>query len=76
VNWTRWLDVDAESALRDAIRRFELRFRLVERLADDRGLELADLSIEALDELWDEAKATLKIEGGTEPNGKNLESET
>jgi tetrapyrrole methylase family protein/MazG family protein len=59
VNWVRWLDVDAESALRDATRRFEKRFRLVESFAGERNLRLADMSIDALDELWDEAKKQL-----------------
>ena len=62
VNWTRWLDVDAESALRDAIHRFERRFRLVERYAAERDLLLADLSINELDRLWHEAKAALNGE--------------
>ena len=62
VNWTRWLDVDAESALRDAIHRFERRFRLVERYAAERDLLLADLSIDELDRLWHEAKAALNGE--------------
>ena len=59
VNWVRWLDVDAESALRDASRRFEIRFRLVERLAAGRNLILADMSIDELEELWEEAKTRL-----------------
>ena len=66
VNWVRWLDVDAESALRDASRRFEDRFRIVERLAVERSLKLADMSIDALDELWEEAKKQLDIKSDTE----------
>jgi tetrapyrrole methylase family protein/MazG family protein len=65
VNWVRWLDVDAESALRDATRRFEGRFRLVERFAAERRLKLAAMSIEALDELWEEAKRQLDHNEGT-----------
>jgi len=62
VNWAQWLDVDAESALRGANGRFERRFRLVERFAAERDLALAELSIDALDELWEEAKASLATE--------------
>jgi tetrapyrrole methylase family protein/MazG family protein len=57
VNLARWLGVDAESALRAASDRFRQRFRLVEQLADRRGLELTALDAAALDALWEEAKA-------------------
>jgi tetrapyrrole methylase family protein/MazG family protein len=59
VNLARWLGVDAESALREANERFAARFRGVERLAAERGLELSALSFEALDGLWLEVKAAL-----------------
>ncbi len=69
VNWVRWLDIDAEGALRDANRRFERRFRLVEQMALERGLEFPDLSIDALDELWEEAKANVAADSmsGADP---------
>lgn len=54
-----WLDIEAESALREANDRFGRRFRQVERLAAGRGLVLRDLSFAELDALWEEAKATL-----------------
>lgn len=59
VNLARWLDVDAESALREANERFAGRFRQVERLVAARGLEWSALSFAELDALWEEAKATL-----------------
>ena len=59
VNLARWLGADAETALRQANERFGRRFRGVERLAAERGLELAALSFEELDALWNEAKAAL-----------------
>ncbi len=57
VNLARWLGVDAESALRASNDRFARRFRLVEQLAAQRGLELGKLDIHALDALWEEAKS-------------------
>jgi len=54
-----WLDVEAESALREANERFGRRFRQVERLAAERGLVLNEQSFAQLDALWEEAKATL-----------------
>jgi tetrapyrrole methylase family protein/MazG family protein len=56
VNWARWLNIDAETGLREAVIRFSRRFRYVEQLADERGLDLIDLDINALEKLWDEAK--------------------
>ena len=63
VNWLRWLDVDAESALREANNRFERRFRLVERLAAARDIDLAALSIDRLEALWQEAKLAVESLG-------------
>ena len=56
VNLGRKLGVDAEAALRGASRKFGRRFAHVERLAAERGVTLAMLSFEELDDLWREAK--------------------
>ena len=56
VNVARWRGLDAELALRDGVNRFCERFRAMERLASTRGLALSDLSPEAWDALWNEAK--------------------
>ncbi len=56
VNWARWLKVDPETALREANARFSQRFRYVETAARQRGLDLKQLSLEALDALWEAAK--------------------
>ena len=60
VNWARKLGVDAEIALREANRRFDLRFRKMENLARDRGLSLADMPLQEMDNLWEDAKAALR----------------
>jgi MazG family protein len=57
VNLARHLSVDAEDALRRANAKFERRFRRVEGLAAAGGETLADCSAEALDRLWQAAKA-------------------
>jgi nucleoside triphosphate diphosphatase len=51
------LGIDAEQALRGANGKFRRRFGHLERLAGERGLDLRELDITALDALWDEAKA-------------------
>ncbi|MFO7944105.1 MAG: nucleoside triphosphate pyrophosphohydrolase [Anaerolineales bacterium] len=56
VNLSRWYDLDAESALRGANQRFKRRFSYLEKAARSRGCDLSDLSLQELDELWEEAK--------------------
>jgi nucleoside triphosphate diphosphatase len=56
VNWTRHLHIDAEAALRAANDKFERRFACMESLAQARGLEFAQLSLDQWDALWNEAK--------------------
>jgi tetrapyrrole methylase family protein/MazG family protein len=56
VNVSRHLDVDPEAALRAATAKFRVRFEGVEQLARERGLQLAQLGLPALDSLWDEVK--------------------
>jgi tetrapyrrole methylase family protein/MazG family protein len=75
VNWVRWLDVDAESALRDANRRFERRFRLVEGLARSRDVDLAGMSIDELEALWQEAKAALAADRRPGASNDQLDQE-
>ena len=57
VNYARWLKVDAESALRTANAKFARRFAQVEAAAQAAGRNLADMSLEELDALWEQAKA-------------------
>ncbi|HXY97534.1 MAG TPA: nucleoside triphosphate pyrophosphohydrolase [Steroidobacteraceae bacterium] len=56
VNLSRHLELDAETALRNANAKFERRFRHMERLAAERGLVLEQLSAAQWDELWRETK--------------------
>ncbi len=58
-NVAQRLGIDAEQALRGANAKFRERFTAVETLATERGLDMQQMSLEELDALWDEAKATL-----------------
>jgi tetrapyrrole methylase family protein/MazG family protein len=58
VNIARKMDIDLEMALRGANRRFYDRFTYMEKLCRERGIDLAALSIEEQDALWEEAKKT------------------
>ena len=57
VNAARWLDLDAEGALRKANARFYQRFARMEALSRQRGLSFLDLPMEHKESLWREAKA-------------------
>ena len=56
VNAARWLQIDAETALRKANRRFASRFRAMEMLARERGDEFRALCAEDKESLWKEVK--------------------
>lgn len=57
VNLARHLEIDSESALRLANRKFEQRFRAMEALAQARSLTLSAMTLAELDALWDEVKS-------------------
>lgn len=59
VELARFLGVDAEEALQEANERFIKRFRLMERLAKERGKKLEDMNLSEMDALWEEAKRKL-----------------
>jgi ATP diphosphatase len=54
VNYARHLDIDPEAALREAVERFELRFRKVEEFSSK---PLNDMNIDELEALWQRAKS-------------------
>jgi tetrapyrrole methylase family protein/MazG family protein len=56
VNFARKKKLDAEQILNRATTKFAGRFQAMEQLARERGLELGSLSLESMDELWDEVK--------------------
>jgi tetrapyrrole methylase family protein / MazG family protein len=56
VNFARFLGLNAELALKKANRKFEQRFRNMERIAGKGGKQLKDISRDDLEALWNEAK--------------------
>jgi MazG family protein len=56
-NWARHAGLDPETALREANRKFESRFRRMEAEARATGRDLAELDAAAWDALWERAKA-------------------
>jgi tetrapyrrole methylase family protein/MazG family protein len=56
VNLSRWFDVDAESALREANSRFRRRFAFIESAARAQRRRLEDYSQDELEAFWQKAK--------------------
>ena len=56
VNVSRFIGADSEEALTGATDKFIGRYLIVEKLAQERGIDMKNSSIEVLDSLWDEAK--------------------
>lgn len=56
VNFARWHELDPESSLREANRRFRERFHSVESLARRQGKRLQEMTLDEMDELWEQAK--------------------
>ncbi len=59
VNVLRFYKIDPEMALHDASLKFFRRFKEVERLANERGIDMPSSTIEELDKLWEETKKTI-----------------
>ena len=63
-SWARHLQLDPETALRQANRKLELRFAHMEQLAAQQGEQLGSLTAQRWDELWLQAKhAVIASEG-------------
>ncbi len=60
VNVSRFVKVDAEESLTAASDKFLARFTEVEKLANERNIDMMNSSLEELDALWDEVKARSK----------------
>ena len=56
VNLARYLDIDAESSLRKTISKFESRFKKIEDHFKDKKVDLKNVSLEEMDEIWNKTK--------------------
>ena len=61
VNLARWSGIQAEDALRQSNGRFRSRYREMERIAREQGVEFSGLTLDDKEALWQRAKAA---EGG------------
>ena len=66
VNVCRWLETDAETALRESSARFRRRFEYMERASAERGVDFEALALDEKEALWQEAKRAVDV-GRVEP---------
>lgn len=59
VNYCRFIDVDAESALELTNRKFSRRFKAVEKQVREAGKEMQKCTLEELDAIWNKVKRNL-----------------
>jgi len=74
VNLSRFLEVNAEEALRKSIARFIARFRYIEEEMARRGKALEKASLDEMDALWEEAKAYEQQSPGVRGQGSNVKA--
>ncbi|CUA86181.1 MazG family protein [Chelatococcus sambhunathii] len=55
-NLARHLEIDPEAALRGTNTKFERRFRFIEQVVEGQGASMADVSLEDMEDIWQEAK--------------------
>ncbi|RFS20639.1 nucleoside triphosphate pyrophosphohydrolase [Chitinophaga silvatica] len=60
VNYSRFLEIDAENALERTNKKFQRRFQAMEKLALENGQTLNDMSLSEMDALWNQIKAAEK----------------
>ncbi|MDB5226475.1 MAG: mazG [Bacteroidota bacterium] len=60
INYSRFIEVDAESALEKTNQKFMKRFRWMENHASEQKLDMHGMNLEQLDEIWNLAKQHTK----------------
>lgn len=61
VNYSRFLDIDAENALERTNKKFQRRFQAMEVLALEQGRTLNDMTLTEMDTLWNQVKTTEQL---------------
>ena len=56
VNLSRHLGYDSEGSLKKSIDKFSNRFKSIETDLKEQGINMKDLSLDELDEIWDKTK--------------------
>lgn len=61
INYSRFIEVDAESALEKTNQKFMKRFRWMENYANENKLNMHEMNLVQLDEIWNLAKNEIKL---------------
>ena len=56
INYARFLNIDPDNALAKTNKKFLSRFQSMENVVTEKGQRMTDLSLEQLDEIWNEVK--------------------
>lgn len=59
VNYSRFLKINPEDALRRTIKKFRERFQKIEKFAEENGRVLDDMTLEEMDDIWNKAKTEI-----------------
>ena len=57
INYARYENINPEEALQRTNKKFMQRFNYIEQKANEKGMELDSMTLEEMDELWNEAKS-------------------
>lgn len=60
INYARFLKIDPEIAIEKTNIKFKKRFEYIENIAKKNNKELDDMSLQEMDNIWNEAKITIK----------------
>ncbi|MEO8209118.1 MAG: nucleoside triphosphate pyrophosphohydrolase [bacterium] len=61
VNYSRFLNINPEDALRRTIKKFKDRFQEIEKFASENNIELDDMTLEEMDVIWNRSKEKVNI---------------
>jgi len=56
INYARFLNIDPDNALAKTNKKFLSRFQSMENIVTEKGKRMTDLSLEQMDEIWNEVK--------------------
>ncbi|MCI0665242.1 MAG: nucleoside triphosphate pyrophosphohydrolase [Acidobacteria bacterium] len=70
-NIARWYGIEPESALKRTNRKFRHRFKHIEKRVQEDGRPWKEISLEELNQFWDEAKRDYETDENNETNEKS-----
>jgi XTP/dITP diphosphohydrolase len=59
VNYSRFLKINPEDALRKTVKKFKERFNKIEKFAEENNIKLEEMTLEEMDEVWEKAKSVV-----------------